>query len=647
MSLSEEFPEDDIEVRAIPLKLPINRNIQPDFPPQYTGGFVKSHRPSRDMPDGSVKPFPRERFLNFIKELKIQSRDIGLAPLQLLGSQFYVLDEICAGLEDGITTFIILKARQLGMSTFMLALDLFWAFEHDGMLGVLATHDEGSRDQFINQLRLYIDTLPKKYKVGLKTSNRIMMVLNNTSLFRFLVAGSNKHGNTLGRSGGCNFLHSTETAFYGSKENIDSLNQTLSEKNPNRLYIYESTANGFNHYAEMWEIAKASPAQKAIFVGWWRNEMYEFSEKNPLYLKYMPEGRKTILNPLEMERIGRVREEFDFDITAGQIAWYRFHLETKCNGDQGQMDQEMPWTPEDAFVSTGSQFFTDDCLTNQLREARKHLCQPFIVKLTKQWTETAVQPSDIFGAALKIWEAPNRFGKYVIGCDPAYGSSAEADHTVISVFRCYADKLIQVAEYSSPSTSTYQCAWVLCYLAGLYGDVMVNLEITGPGTAVFQEMNQLQQETAGYNQSDNIELRNCLAHMRNFLYRKADSLSGGVVNQWRTSFDIKRTLLNRHKDMLERDIVQIRSLACLEEHRKMVIGESGGIAASGRHKDDKVIASALATYAWAEWVAPQMKASGHTYDYVKLVEEKGGEDPVQNLFRRWLKEMKIKVRDDI
>lgn len=630
---------DDIEISARPLKLPINRGVQPDL----KAGFM---RPKRELPDGSVKPFPKERFLKFIKELKIQSRDIGLAPLELLGSQIYVLDEICSGLEEGITTFVILKARQLGMSTFMLALDLFWAFEHSGMLGVMATHDEGSRDQFINQLRLYIDTLPKGYKVGLKTSNRIMMVLNNTSLFRFLVAGSNKHGNTLGRSGGCNFLHSTETAFYGSKENIDALNQTLSEKNPNRLYIYESTANGFNHYAEMCEIAKHSPAQKFIFVGWWRNEMYEFSEKNPLYLKYMPQGRSSVLSPLELERIERVKEEFEFDITAGQIAWYRFHLETKCNGDQGQMDQEMPWTPEDAFVSTGSQFFTDDSLTHQLREAKKHLCQPFIVRLTKRWSETAVQTSEIHSATLKIWETPNRFGKYVIGCDPAYGSSAEADHTVITVFRCYADKLIQVAEYSSPSTSTYQCAWVLCYLAGLYGDVMVNLEITGPGTAVFQEMQQLQQETATYNQSDNLELRNCLAHMRNFLYKKADSLSGGVVNQWRTSFDIKRTLLNRHKDMMERDIVQIRSLACLEEHRKIVVGEGGGIAASGRNKDDKVIAAALATYAWAEWVKPQMSAQGHTYEYVKMIEEKGGEDIVSNLFRRFLKEQKIKVHDD-
>lgn len=627
-----------VEARSL---RPVSNKKQPDL--KARPDFGRNDRKMRELPDGSVAPFPRERFLEFISHLQIQSRDMGLANLKLLGTQMHILDEICAGLAEGITTFIILKPRQVGASTLFLALDLFWSFEHKGMLGALVTHDEAARDLFINQLRLYIKTLPRAYRVEMSTSNRIMMVLSNTSLFRFMVAGSSKHGNTLGRSGGCNFLHASEVAFWGSKENIDALNQTLSEKNKSRLYIYESTANGFNHYAEMWEIAKNSPAQKAIFVGWWQNELYEFSEQNPLYLKYMPHGRKTVLNPLEQRRIKAVKEQFGFAITAGQVAWYRFHLETKCGGDQGQMDQEMPWTPEDAFVSTGAQFFSDDSLTFQMKEARKHLCEPFTVRLSRHWYDTAIQPSSIFAANLKIWEQPSPYGKYVIGCDPAYGSSAEADHSVISVFRCYADRLVQVAEYSTPSASTYQCAWVLCYLAGYYRDVMVNLEITGPGTAVFQEMTNLRTETMSYKQAENAELKDCLSNMKNFLYRKPDSLSGSVVNQWRTSFDLKRTLLNRYKDMMDREMISIRSMSCLDEHRKMVVGEGGGINASGRNKDDKIMAAALASYAWTEWVMPQMKANGHTYDYVQVIEQKGGEDMVSVLFKKFLKDMKIKV----
>ena len=59
--------------------------------------------------DGAVEEFPRERFLKFCAALRIQSRDEGLTPFKLLGSQIYILDEICKGLAEGISTFVILK----------------------------------------------------------------------------------------------------------------------------------------------------------------------------------------------------------------------------------------------------------------------------------------------------------------------------------------------------------------------------------------------------------------------------------------------------------------------------------------------------------------------------------------------------------
>src|SRR3984885_5373470 len=61
-----------------------------------------------------VAPFPTERFLKFLANLKVQSKDYGLVPFRLLGSQRYILEEIVEGLSRGITTFVILKARQLG-----------------------------------------------------------------------------------------------------------------------------------------------------------------------------------------------------------------------------------------------------------------------------------------------------------------------------------------------------------------------------------------------------------------------------------------------------------------------------------------------------------------------------------------------------
>lgn len=608
-----------------------------------TGKKKKPRVPaSIKIPDGSVEPFPYERFLTFVGALMVQTKDYGLVNLKLLGSQLYVLTEIMAGLEDGVTTFVILKARQLGISTLFLALDLFWAFEHQGLLGIFATHDEGSRDQFRNQIDVFLTTLPKGYRIDPETNNRQMLVLKNASVFRYLVAGTRTTTNKLGRSGGCNFLHATEVAFWGSADDIKALGQTLSELYRNRLYVYESTANGFNHYHDMCETAKASPAQKFIFVGWWRDERNEFDESHPLYLKYMPQGARTPLTPLERRRIKEVKQEYGFRITAGQIAWYRFHLETKCGGDMAAMDQEMPWTAEDAFVATGDSFFSNETLTILMRAAKKYLCLPYVFRLTERFEEIELHRSRVERAELKIWERPHPRGKYVLGCDPAYGSSPDADAAVISIFRCYADCCVQVGEFVSTSASTHQCAWVLAFLAGLYKDVTVNLELTGPGTPVYQELGQLRQKTGAIAPDQNPEMRNCLRHIKDFLFSRPDSLSGSVVRQWRTSPETRTAMLHKFKSGIELHRCIVKSLACLEEMRKIVIDEGHIGAPPGRH-DDRVFAAGLAFWAWDERVRPQLLAEGRTLENERRTEETGGIDPVQGLVAKFLKDAQINV----
>jgi hypothetical protein len=593
---------------------------------------------------GGVARFPRERFLEFCKVLKIQSRDYGLVTFELLGSQLYILDEICSGLAEGITTFIILKARQLGASTFFLALDLFWAMEYDGLLGVFACHEEGARDQFRNQIDVFFQTIPKTHKVGCSQSNRTMLVLENNSLFRYLIAGTRGSTNKLGRSGGCNFLHSTETAFYGSEDDISALNQTLSEIYPHRLYIYESTANGFNHFEEMWETAISSPAQKAIFVPWWRNELYEFGKGHPLYLKYMPQGVNTGLTTEERKMVKEVRERFGYQLTAGQMAWWRHHLETKCNNDLAQMFQEMPHTPEAAFVATGSQFFTNEAVTIEMREAKKLKCMPFVFKFTKSPGDTMMMSSTIQKAELKIWEEPVGWGKYVIGCDSAFGRDEKGDNTVITVDRCFADCCVQVAEFSSAATEPHECAWLIAYLAGLYSDVMVILEMNNSGNAVDGELRRLRTLMRGVATSDEMSLKNCIKYMRDYLYRREDSLAGGLLRQWVTTPNNKPHLFERYKIGFETGRVKIRSMAALEEHRKIVRDE-GSIGGSGRSKDDRVFANALAYYAWDQWIRPVMSGQGRTYEKERQIEKQGGPDVVNVLMQKFFQMKRIKVPD--
>jgi hypothetical protein len=594
-----------------------------------------------------VAPFPRARFLEFLSRLKVQSKDFGLVPFKLLGSQRYILDQIEDGLSRGVTTFVILKSRQLGSTTFFLALDMFWGFEHPGLLGVLLTHKEEARDDFRAAVEVFFAETPRKFMIKYVRHNRNLLILKNASKFRYLIAGTNENRKGgLGRSGAANFVHSTETAFYGSGDGIAEFRSQTSSLYPHRLQVYETTANGFNHFHEMWEQAKGDPTKHAIFVGWWRDERNQFPVTHPFFKAYMPDGITSALSVLERKRVREVREDYDFEISLQQISWYRWHLASEKDGDQAMMDQEYPWTESDAFQATGSKFFTVEAMTNVTREAKKLPFQTYRYRLTHKFEETRVAQVKDVRAELRIWEDRSSFGYYAIGCDPAYGSSDDADRTVISVWRCFSDALVQVAEYCSPQPSTYQCAWVLAHLAGYYGQnfLMPILEMNGAGQAVFDELqkvNQLAREIKPT--EDQFGIRNVLQNMRHFFYHRMDNPGGGsLVYQWVTTEDLKRRAMNQMKNGIELGRMVPRSVALCEEMRR-IVNDEGSIGAEGNAKDDRVMAAAFAYQAWNMWVQPKAKAAGMSVAQSAKIEETGGTQPLDRLITGFMKKMNISV----
>jgi hypothetical protein len=594
-----------------------------------------------------VAPFPEKRFEQFISKLKVQSKDYGLVPFKMLGSQRYILQEIIKGLSEGITTFVILKARQLGASTFFLCLDQFWAFEHKGLLGVLIVHKEEARDDFRSAIEVFFAETPKSHRVNYTRHNRNLLILKNGSKFRYLIAGTgeNRKGG-LGRSGSANFVHATEVAFYGNGDDLAEFRSQTSSLYPHRLQVYETTANGFNWFWDFWDSATRDPTKRAIFVGWWRDERNTLPIDHPFFVKYMPDGLQSALTPLERKRVREVRQAYGFDISIQQVAWYRWHMESEKDSDQSMMDQEYPWTADDAFQATGSKFFTVEALTNCTREAKRHPFQVYRYKLTHHFEETLLQQTRDQRAPLRVWEEASKFGLYALGCDPAYGSSDEADRTVISVWRCYADCMVQVAEYSSAEPSTYQCAWVLGHLAGYYGQqfLMPILEITGPGQAVFDELLKLQKMAAEIKPMDDKHgLRNFLGNMKQFYYRRIDSVgSGSMVYQWRSSHELKQRMMNQYKNGIELGRIIPRSVPLLDEMRR-IVNDEGSIGGEGRAKDDRVVAAALAYQGWNMYVQPQCKSRGLTLAAASEIDKRGGTEPINRLIHNYLRKVNIEV----
>src|SRR5579863_10398829 len=92
---------------------------------------------------------------------------------------------------------------------------------------------------------------------------------------------------------------------------------------------------------------------------------------------------------------------------------------------------------------------------------------------------------------LKIYQEPVDGAEYVIGADPAYGRNEHKDRHACSIWRCYADKLYQVAEFATADIEVKHFAWVLAHLAGAYRDCIMNVDIDGPGRMIMMEFDHL------------------------------------------------------------------------------------------------------------------------------------------------------------
>lgn len=420
----------------------------------------------------------------------------------------------------------------------------------------------------------------------------------------------------------------------------------MSEENPDRLFVYESTAKGRNHWHARWLAAKEDPyTTRCIFVGWWSKEINIIRRSDPRFSVFGLEPP----NDRERELINIVHERHGHVVTDEQLAWIRFR-NSQGKGQQS-LDQNQPWIEEQAFVFSGRSYFQTRVIAQDLdristipyRGYRFWLGQDFwsaqIEHLTTEDRKREVE--------LRIWQPPMPDGKYVIGCDPAGGSDEKNDRHAIEVWRCYADKLVQVAEYADNMVETRHCAWVLAYMAGMYKNCQIIIELGGGyGKAVMVELEHLREllradinrDRRGANKKDWTDF---LDNARWYLYRRPDTpASAGYILNFQTTGDLKRLIFSEFRDSHLNGYLDINSRPLLEEMMD-VIQDGDSIGAPNHRKDDRTVSSCLCNHAWIQHDRPGMLMRGETYASITAREqgEKAGAHIVDRVvaeyFRRW------------
>ena len=574
-------------------------------------------------------------FLEFIKYIRINSKEVSAidklgAPFELWPSQKLALDTIVHGMERGIHTFMFGKARQQGISTFFEVLDIFWLATHPGMMGAYVIDKEKNLPAIRDKIKRYFSSFPPGFfgrSFKIENDNKEMMNFSNGSRLDFLTAGVGKKETHWGEGKGYSSAHLTEVAKYGNAAGLASFRATLSESNPDRLFIYESTSNGLNHWRSQWEEFGDDEFRKIrTFIGWWGNPYNIIKKGTPAYSVFgVAEA-----DQVEQELIDKVKNDYDFKISKEQLAWYR--QEHRSSTDLAALHQNYPFTIEQSFVATGYSFFQMGILQDELERCRKIPYKGYKYIMGNDfWSvvcECIFDENRKDEITLRVWEEPDDDATYAIGLDPAHGRDEHNDRHAICVMRCFGDKMVQVAEYADNETGTRQAAWVLAHLAGAYKKCVVNVEAApGPGGVIMNELENLRERMRIDAKFDNVEGKNenwadFLNTARWYLYKKPDHFAPGYVKGWDSNWKTKVQIMEQLRDKFVTNCIIIRSKPLVEEMMD-VVRDGDSIGAPESAKDDRVIALALCNRAWIDSLMMPLLSQGDIYEVYE--KEQNGE----------------------
>ena len=330
--------------------------------------------------------------------------------------------------ETGSVRVIILKARQLGISTYVAARFFHRVIHNHGLRCMILGHERRASSNLFEICKRFYDHLPPELKPSVGASNAESLIFDKVDS-GYIVSVASLEGS--GRSATAQLLHASEAAFWDNLPlQMASLMQTVPDIDGSEIII-ETTANGYNDFHKLWRKAESGASEwLPVFLPW---------TLDPSYSRTPPPDFK-----LDEEETRLVEL---YDLTPEQICWRRGKVNQLGNKDY--FAQEYPITPAEAFISGEFDSFIS----------------PFLVMAARREN---VEP----------------YGPLVIGVDPA---GMGADRTSIAWRRGHSILKVQ----SRRGLDTMQTAgWIAKIIRDDEPDV-VNLDTTGMGVGVYDRLREL------------------------------------------------------------------------------------------------------------------------------------------------------------
>lgn len=286
---------------------------------------------------------------------------------------------------------IVLKARQIGLTTWAAARFFLKTITNPGTLTLEVAHTQEAAEEIFRIVHRFVDWLPDQVRNGpLRTSRanvRQIVFPEMDSQYRVVSAGDKNAGRGLTVQN----LHCSELARWAGNpgEILAGLRASMA---PGGELILESTPDGVGGcFHEEWQKAPETGMVRHFFP-WWMERRYRTAP--------VEEGSLT-----EEERGLMARHRLDL----GQIGYRR-----RIRADfRGLARQEFAEDEESCFLASGESVFELEEIEKRLREL------PEPVKRRRN-------------GELEVWLPPLKGRQYLVAVDPAGGGS-EGDYSAAQV----------------------------------------------------------------------------------------------------------------------------------------------------------------------------------------------------------------------
>lgn len=357
---------------------------------------------------------------------------------------------------------IVLKPRQVGLTTWELARDIWFFLTRPGARVVVVCQsmsDDGAIREIADKLRVMFESLAVlgiAADVVNPTITKWLLPGSKASLRVIGAGASEAAASKKGRSGTIHRLHITELAFFEfARETVNAMFECVPGPEYGTEIAIESTANGAaGLFYELFGAAESRRSSlNAHFFSWLEQLEYRTKLEPDEVLEPDTDRERELVS-----KCGASQE---------QLKWYRGKV-----ADKGQdlVDQEYPTDKQTCWLTAGRLFF-DVARTKKL------------LALTTSPIEAREVGSEGSRGELRTWARPIDGYRYVITVDPSEGVGGDPGAAVVYERLTGAHVATIHGQFS-----TWEMGGIVDEVGRAYNEALVVVERNNHGHAVLQAL---------------------------------------------------------------------------------------------------------------------------------------------------------------